>query len=87
MKTGDTSNPIIQFIYTNEDKIQMLRELIDLVEDKYNYNSMTVKLLCMCLLQAGGEIKISPEIAKLADTFPKDYEVGNGVIRLTHKVD
>ena len=83
----ETIQPITQFVYTNEDKIQMLRDLIDSVEDKYKYHQMTEKLLCMCLLQHGGEIKISPEIAELANTFPKGYEVGNGSIKLLRKKD
>jgi len=70
-------------IYTTEDKIAFLRDVLDATEDRYKYYEIIEQLLRAILIQNGGEIKISPEAGEESLKNKRGFEIGGGAIRFS----
>ena len=70
-------------IYTNDDKIAFLRDVLDAAEDKYKYYEMIELCLRAILIQNGGEIKISIEAGDESLKNKRGFEIGRGFIRFS----
>ena len=70
-------------IYTTEDKIAFLRDVLDATDDRYKYYEMIERLLRAILIQNGGEIKISPEAGEESLKSKRGFEIGGGAIRFS----